>query len=204
MLKKILRRLRYELIDAPRGRGRGWSADVWNSQFQNSAWDHLSSVDELGHYMIILGYVLHFAPKSPSLLDVGCGNGRLLELLTLANFGEYVGADISAQAVEKAKALNFAKTSFKVCSFEEWKPDQQYDLIIFNESLYYASKPCEVLKSFECGLKKDGRFIVSMHHYGNHRSIWRNIDRRYSVLAMDVTENSKAQCWTAKVLRPRT
>jgi SAM-dependent methyltransferase len=200
LVQKILRRLRYELFDAPRGRGRGWSGEIWDEKFREGSWNHLFSADELGHYMVVLGYVIQFGPPSPSLLDVGCGSGRLLKLLQLAHFGSYMGVDISAIAVDQAKALAIPDTCFAVGRFEDWHSTDQFDFVIFNESIAYADKPTKVLELFERNLKENGKFIISMHHYGNHRAIWRTIRREHSVLAVDEICNRRGQKWTTATI----
>jgi SAM-dependent methyltransferase len=200
-LRKILRRLRYEIIDAPRGRGRGWPSAVWDAQFARGDWDQLYSVGQVGHYMIIVGYVLHYGGPTPLILDAGCGQGRLLSILKLCRLKDYLGVDISPKAIELARSLAVENSRFVVANFEEWEPDSRFDLVIFNESLYYAKDPCKVLRSFQPGLTESGKFIVSLHHYGNHRAIWRDIESKYSVLsAFTVTNDQKRWRWTVKVL----
>ena len=42
---------------------------------------YLTNFDELAHYSVIIGYCYNWETK-PAILDVGCGDGILLEKLT--------------------------------------------------------------------------------------------------------------------------
>ena len=72
----------------------------WDAQYAGDYGDRLGSINEVTHHMAIVGY-LGYGANEPRVLDVGCGHGRLLQLLANFNFAEYVGVDWSGQAVER-------------------------------------------------------------------------------------------------------
>ena len=196
---KAARRFYYDAFLAPRGYGRPVARATWDSQYQQGEWDRLGSIDELAHYMVIVGYVRYLF-ESPSILDVGCGSGRLAQLLSPVPFENYLGVDISSAAIDKACALEVSKSKFETADLETWSPDRKFDAIVFNESLYYARRPVDVLLRYFDSLAADGALIVSLCRYGNHGIIWQNVAKSLSILDSTTVENSKGQVWDIKVL----
>jgi len=58
----------------------------WDTQFGNDYWDYLGDIRQLGRYSIIDGYFEFFYYGKGSILDLGCGQGVLLERLNHTNF----------------------------------------------------------------------------------------------------------------------
>ena len=154
--------------------------------------------------MLILGY-LDYAPPPVRLLDVGCGHGRLLQLLARFGFGEYLGVDISAEAIERARALSVPDTRFEVVDMNRWETAERFDAILFNESLYYAERPAP-------GLRAGDRLALR----GRHRdrvdlsSILRKQEdlvgrgvRLHSrpVARSSVTDDATGYTWDVRVMR---
>jgi len=48
-------------------------------------------------------------------------------------------------------------------TLEKFKPHRQWDVILFNEVLYYTINPVASLPRFESMLKPAGWFVISMH-----------------------------------------
>jgi SAM-dependent methyltransferase len=199
---KAAKRLYYDAFLAPRGYGRTLPQATWDLQYKQGDWEHLFSIDELAHYMVIAGYMQHLF-ESPRVLDVGCGPGRLLQLLSAFRFQSYLGIDLSAEAVSKAAGLGITKARFEVADFERWRPAELFDVMIFNESLYYAQRPLQVLSAFAECLDEGGLLVLSLCRYGNHGIIWKNVEAQFEALDSTTVENSKAQLWDIKVLRKK-
>jgi 2-polyprenyl-3-methyl-5-hydroxy-6-metoxy-1,4-benzoquinol methylase len=197
---KAARRFYYDAFLAPKGYGRPVPKATWDSQYQEGAWDHLFSLDELAHYMVIVGYARHLF-KAPKILDVGCGPGRLLELLTSLQFESYVGIDLSSEAIDKARSLGISNATFQVADFEEWTPKEEFNTVIFNESLCYARRPVDAVLRYTDLLKREGAAIVSLCRFGNHGIIWKNLEAQFSMVDSTTVENSKAQMWDIRVLQ---
>jgi 2-polyprenyl-3-methyl-5-hydroxy-6-metoxy-1,4-benzoquinol methylase len=102
--------------------------------------------------------MLSHAPRG-SLLDVGCGEGALADYLNEEQKKNYVGIDLSKEAVRIAKekrGFNFIQASAETYTP---LPGQSFDLIVFNEMLYYTDH-VEILKRYEKFLSKKGVFLV--------------------------------------------
>ena len=56
------------------------------------------------------------------------------------------------------------------------RPKSGFDVIVFNQSLYYLTDPAGILKKYRTLLTPGGRIIVSMVDNARTRSVWRLID----------------------------
>ena len=203
---KIKRRLLYDFYLAPRGYGFPVEKEVWERQYKDGVWDHLNSTEELAHYMIIVGY-MHQLSKTmghpPSVLDLGCGHGRLLELLAHLDFKSYLGIDLSEAAIRQAESLGVKHATFEAADFEQWQfAAEAYDIVIINEALYYAKDPAAMMSRYRHALSEGGVFIVSLNRYGNYEIIWKNVSQFLGVMASTAVKNGKGQVWDVKLLAP--
>jgi SAM-dependent methyltransferase len=200
---KAFAKLRYDLWDAPRGRGRSPSKEVWDDQFRSGAWNALDVVGEVGHYAVLAAYVPYIHPN-PDILDIGCGHGELVKHLKMRRFNSYLGVDLSSEAVEQASAAHGSDNiHFVSANFDSWSAEKSFDLIIFNESLYYSREPVVTLDRYaDClRLSVEGGLLISMCEYGNHAIIWRQIEEKYSVAFSSRVENERKQAWNIKGLK---
>ena len=74
-----------------------------------------------------------------TILDVGCGEGTLSDYLNNDQREKYLGIDLSKEAVRLGK-LKRPGIKFKSTNAENFVPRQKFDVIIFNEVLYYMVK----------------------------------------------------------------
>lgn len=166
-------------------------------------WDSLDSIGEVAPCAVIAGYV-HYLFASPTILDVGCGRGRLLKLLNTTSLNSYLGIDLSVEAIRQAGSLAIEKAAFEVANLEEWNPTERFDAIIFTDSLCYAQEhPANVLLRYAQALNEGGAFIVSIYRYGNHRMLWKNIEKHFVAIDATTVKNRKRQVWDIKALRQR-
>jgi len=98
------------------------------------------------------------------ILELGCGVGTLADTLGPEAFKSYVGVDASREAISKALRTKNAKMDFVVGDIQSYKCKRKYDLIIFEESLYYVNPffRRRVLKKNAQHLKDNGLFIVTV------------------------------------------
>jgi len=183
-------------------RARGTAAS-WDREYAAGLWDHLDSMDEVSHYMVIAGYAL-YAPRAPSVLDVGCGHGRLLAILGRLGITSYHGVDLSQEALDRAAALGVPDASFEAADFTTWRPPRRYDVVIFNESLYYAPSPTDVMARTREWVVDDGMVVVSMWRHRDVGRIWRQLagDPGFTIVAGTAVQRSRRQRWDVKALRP--
>ncbi|MFC1623214.1 class I SAM-dependent methyltransferase, partial [Patescibacteria group bacterium] len=112
-----------------------------------------------------LGYIKDFVKDGDSVLDYGCGNGRLLDLLGDKDI-EYTGADTSGKLIE------FARKKYENREFVKLNPSQE--IIPFSDEYFnsvYSIAVFHHIPSNELRLKlakelfrvtkKDGKIIVT-------------------------------------------
>ena len=184
--------------------GNRVSQRIWEKQFSNGVWDYLYGDSEKQHYQIIARYVENYAAEQ-SLLDIGCGQGVLYHYLNAnSNPINYFGIDISKQAVEIGKK-KFPKANFSQLDFDREKLIGKFDIVIFNETLYYFDRPLKTVeKVIKYNLASNGYIIISMCDYIGHDVIWKKLLKSYETLQQDVVENEIGQKWTVAIIKPRT
>lgn len=194
------------MFRAPRGYGQPAARELWNQQYRDGVWDFLDSIDEMANYMVTVGYVRHFARalnRMPRLLDIGCGDGNLAEMLSRCAWKSYNGIDISSEAVKKAEARSFPNAKFEVLDFEKWKPAEKFDFIISTGSICYASDPAQTLLNYADSLSEDGMFVISLWRHGHNGAIWEKIEKHFEVIDSTIVTNHKQLQWDVKVLREK-
>jgi 2-polyprenyl-3-methyl-5-hydroxy-6-metoxy-1,4-benzoquinol methylase len=185
-----------------RGRGSPKPRSKWEEQYRSGYWSYLDSAAEIAHYMVIVGYVQQFSPN-PAVLDVGCGHGRLFRLLDPYPYRSYLGIDHSGECIQQAQALSKVNARFERADFEEFVPADRYDVIIFNESIYYAAHPTKLLRRYARALTSDGVMIVSMCQNRWQTSIWDKLQTAASIVHSTAVTSEKNLTWRVRVLRPR-
>ena len=201
LLSKIKDRIIRKLFRDPYGYGRPIGKEFLDNEYDTGHWDHFFAFDELPRNLVIAGAVNHYFER-PSVLDLGCGSGRLAKVFQNYPFSRYIGVDLSTEAVARARALNLLSVSFIEGDFETWRPDVSFDAIVFNECIGYAHDPAATLAAFSPYLAEGGCFFLSHYRYGNYRAQWRRMERVCSVVAATSVMSPKGQIWDIKVLRP--
>jgi SAM-dependent methyltransferase len=184
-------------------RGRPIPRETWDHQYREGAWESLDSMDELGHYMVIAGYIQYLF-VSPTVLDVGCGPGRLGELLEAFACKSYLGIDLSTEAIKQARLRATTRARFRVADFNEWNPPGRFSAIVFCESLNYATRPAFTLVRYARALEPHGVLIVSLFRHTNHERIWRNVARAFTIIDVMTVTNRNQQMWDIKLLGQRS
>lgn len=178
------------------------SAATWNREYARGDWDRLEAASEIGRYALVFAHICTQSRK-PAVLDVGCGPGRLLEMVSRLDYDSYVGLDVSEEAVQRARSLGYARSSFHTGFAEEFATDQRFGVIVFNEVLYYVKRPTEVLTRYCQLLRDDGLLVVSMFDCLPARSVWRELKRKFETTQATRVTNHLKHTWDVRVLRPR-
>ena len=97
-----------------------------------------------------------------SLLDVGCGTGKVLSIIKDKFNSKVSGIDLSEGMIEKSRELLGEDADLKVGDSEHllWN-DDTFDVIVCNESFHHYPNPIGVLKEMKRVLKANGRVIIA-------------------------------------------
>jgi SAM-dependent methyltransferase len=162
-------------------------------------WSRLREVSELSRYSVIRGYCEFFKPGG-AILDVGCGDGILQEQL---DYGRYTGIDLFESAIRKAAHKNDDRTRFLQADAANYTPKETFDVIVWNESLYYLKEPLDVATRYTRFLKPDGVIIVSMLYQAwATRRLFRRLEALGSRLAEIRITNEIGVSWMVRAYRP--
>lgn len=117
-----------------------------------------------GEYLSYMKYVSEqiVSQRARTILDVGCGDGRLCQVLVqTGNFDLVKGIDLSPRAIEWAKSFN-PEIEFKCMDVSE--EDEVYDAVTAVEVIeHIPDDGIEIfLKQLSRVLKKDGRLYITV------------------------------------------
>ena len=200
--RKIANKLVQKFVRDPAGYGRPVPPAALDAEYRSGHWDHFFSFDELPRNLVLAGAVNHFFPN-PAVLDVGCGSGRLAAVFQHYQWSRYVGVDVSAEGLGKARALALPRVEWADGNYETWRPDGRFDAIIFNECIGYARDPAATLRAFADHLSPGGRFFLSHYRFGNYVAQWRRMEDVCETLHATAVLSAQHQIWDIKILRPR-
>lgn len=187
----MISRIPYRIKDHPKA--------LWETEYSGGRWDYMNGSDEVARYGITAGYCHFFAPGG-AILDGGSGEGILKDQLRPDRYTRYVGVDLSHDAIEKARRLRQDERSAFFCSsLEDFTPAGMFDAIVFNECLYYAPSPMDVVRKY-CGhLNPNGVLVISMFDFLKARKIWSWMDDAYKLRESARCSNSVGYSWTLRV-----
>src|SRR5271155_4048604 len=184
---------------------------LWDRDFSGHKWDFID--DTAGD--CIYPHLEKYA-RNGNILDLGCGPGNTANELNPNVYQSYVGIDISEVAL--AKAVNRTqengrteKNSFVCSDFLGYRPTQEFDIILFRESLYHVpyGQVLKILEKYSKYLKKSGVFIVRLYA-GDSRpgKIKRRVKRKLDLIKReyDIVESCQYDTRglpTVLVFRPR-
>ena len=142
----------------------------WNKQYKKGKWDYLSNERESVRYAKIIDYVKNYGVENPTIMDLGAGDGVLNERLDAKDYKTFTNVDYSSASIEKAEAKNLKNAINLVADIHTFSPDNNYDVIVFNEAFYYVHDHLkqEVLDRFISSLSDKGILIVSIYKEGQN------------------------------------
>jgi SAM-dependent methyltransferase len=145
---------------------------MWDQEYAGGRWDHCERTPGAHVYQCVEKYC-----GNGSVLDLGCGSGNTGNELDAARYGQYVGMDISAVAVEKAAQRSRdngrgQKNQYVVGDIITFVPAQKHDVILFRESIYYVPlvKLKSVLVRYRDHLRDGGVFVVDVSTRGTNKA----------------------------------
>lgn len=174
-----------------------------DAEYAHGKWDYLRSIGELPRLGIVSSLCSVFA-RGGSILEIGCGDGMLLEQLNRRCYSYFRGVDISSVAISRARRLQDGQSAFVCAGAEGYVPERSFDLVIFNEVMEYFTDPLAVAIRYETFVAERGHFIVSMFagiDTARTRHIWRRLESRYVPIAHVRVSTQRDYLWNIKAFR---
>ncbi len=122
------------------------TAESWDEEYRRGRWTFLRTSSERPRYSVIVGLLA--ASPSPSVLDVGCGEGVLYQQFRPYGYSRYLGLDLSHEAIDRATACAGPDATFMQADAGTFQADGPFDAIVFNEMLYYLPEPLQAVQRY--------------------------------------------------------
>jgi methionine biosynthesis protein MetW len=111
-----------------------------------------------------LEVVAGLIPERAKVLDVGCGDGELLQLLQASKGVDGRGVEISQRGVNECVAKGLSVIQGDADSDLSFYPDKAFDFVILSQTLQATRNPRAVLTEL---LRIGERAIVSFPNFGH-------------------------------------
>ena len=154
--------------------------DAFGEDFSQDGFSNKEQID------LILPYI----PQSDDvhILDIGCGNGKMLGYLQKKKKVCIYGFDYSLQAIKTAQSLFPENAEFREGIIGQIEyPEEMFDVIISMDTLYFAADMTAFVAQVRKWLKKDGVFFVG---YQEGEVIPKTPNAHTTILAKALKENS--------------
>jgi methionine biosynthesis protein MetW len=113
-----------------------------------------------------LAAIAEMIPHGCSVLDIGCGDGSLLEYLTQAKNVDGRGIELSQQNVNACVARGLSVIQGDADTDLAEYPSQVFDIVILSQTIQATRSPNTVLRNL---LRIGRRAIVSFPNFGHWR-----------------------------------
>jgi 2-polyprenyl-3-methyl-5-hydroxy-6-metoxy-1,4-benzoquinol methylase len=173
-------------------------ASTWDKQYAQGAWDVLKSPLEEKRFETVRNFIYKYAPGG-NILEVGCGEGLLQSGMDKQQYASFTGIDISGVAIDRTAQLQDTQNTYLLADMETWQPaGNGFDIIIFNESLYYASFPIQLMSRYFSFLKPGGAIILSVYETPPNKRLLDAIEKHYHAAEEKITENERGR-WYCRI-----
>jgi len=184
------------------------SEKKWDQQWRAGQWGYMDKVAVERSKVSVMGVMGQiYSNASGSVLDVGCGEGSLADFLTAEQRAQYVGVDLSKEAVfsgrRKRPSLRFVHAAAH--QFRPRRGGHKFDLITFADMLYYVEHE-KVLRQYNEYLSDNGIVIISIWRPATSEQLMYKEIFEYARLVfekvdeIEVSGTTKKQAHDAKVV----
>lgn len=184
----------------------GNPVSFWQETYSAGDWDFLDSRPQRGRHYAIAGMLRERFPAGPRVLDVGCGLGTLRR--ALGDGAPYVGLDISAEAIERARTTHQRSGArFVQADFLAHADAGVYDAVVLNEMLYYLplGRVSEAVRKAARLSGPGGVVIVSMHQNPKVPAVWETLNSiAQPVQEVEVRDPVSGSSWAIRVYEAAT
>ena len=146
----------YEQFYKMTGSSKAFEAFCRDAFGQDFSQDGFSDVRQINR-------ILSFIPQGEDvhILDIGCGNGKMLGYLQSKTNAFIHGFDYSGNAIESARELFKTKADFRQGNIGEIDyPSEQFDLAVSMDSMYFAPDMEKFVRQIMGWLKQGGVLFV--------------------------------------------
>src|SRR3972149_3753809 len=113
--------------------------------------------------------ILEWIEEGSSVLDLGCGEGELLDLLVREKRVQAQGIEISEQAIYRCVARGLSVFHEDIDEGLAGYGDKTFDYVILNQSLQQVKKPDIVVKE---ALRVGRRVIIGFPNFAHYSARW--------------------------------
>lgn len=175
----------YEEFYSMAGNSKAFQAfckDAFGEDFSQDGFSNINQID------MILKYIP--AKENVHILDIGCGNGKMLGYLQKKT-GVYIhGFDYSEQAIKTAQALFQTNAEFKEGIIGEIDyPAEKFDVITSMDSMYFTKDMAAFVAQIKKWLRPGGVFFVG---YQEGDVMPKTLNAQTTVFANALTQNGIA------------
>jgi trans-aconitate methyltransferase len=115
-----------------------------------------------------------------SLLDIGCGDGKITaQLALILTAGNVLGIDASRSMIrlasERFPATKYPNLSFRRMDAARIRLPRLFDVAFSSATLHWVQNHCAVLQGVRVCLKSGGRILLQMGGRGNAREVFRSV-----------------------------
>lgn len=131
--------------------------------------------DEQAHCILAeIGAVMSLLPPPPArLLDLGCGTGWTSLFFAKRGY-DVVGVDIAPDMIELARKNQvhegISNLIFQVCDYEELSFEEEFDCVVFFDSLHHSIDESMALQRAFRALKPNGVCVLSEPGLGHSQA----------------------------------
>lgn len=121
------------------------------------------------HHLVLpsILQMLRNLPPEGSILDVGCGNGTMLEEIHKRGSWKLAGVDSSRSAISIARARGFdVHLADATKGLLELFPPHSFDLVLAIEVIEHVYSPRDLLRQVRGVLKPGGRILLTTPYHG--------------------------------------
>ena len=137
----------------------------WDNEWKQGQWNYMEKVAVERSRIAVIGgvFIQMFTHANASVLDIGCGEGSISDFLNNHQKSNYVGIDLSKEAILQALKVRGSPMTFIHAAAHLYRPLNRFDVVVFSDVLYYVEYE-KVLRQYREYLNANGVVIISIFH----------------------------------------